>query len=121
MSRAAPPLRCSALDLERRDQAARGEFGPAPAEAGRPRDPDHGLQVAQPARTLLALGSSAYRVSSNLMWRWRISESVLARAPYVHAVHVRDAEGGEGATCAADEARLEQRGLHRDLALAISV
>ena len=54
LEHAAVPLQLA--HLERRDQAVRGELLPGAAEAGGARDPDHGLQVAQPARAFLAVG-----------------------------------------------------------------
>ena len=40
----------------RRDQAAAGQFAPALADAGRARDPEDGLQVAQAACAFLDVG-----------------------------------------------------------------
>ena len=72
----------------------------------------------RPPGLSLQLGSSEYGVSSYFWWRCRIS-SVLARrnAFAIHRLRIDPAEVVEDPPRAAQVARLEQRGLHRDVAL----
>ena len=102
--------------LERRDQAVRGELLPGAAEARGARDPDHGLQVAQAARALLAVGLERVRRVLVLLVALAHLERLGAQERLrVHRRRGRLLERLEHLARAAQEARLEQRRLHGDV------
>ncbi len=103
-----PQLRLVALqlpDLERREQAVRGHLAPAPAQAGRARDPDQHLQVAQAAGALLAVGLEGVRRVLVLLLALAHLERLGAQEGVrVDRGVVRTAEVGVGAARTAHEA-----------------
>ena len=104
--------------LEGRDQPLRRQLGPAAAQPGGARHPDHHLQVAQAARAFLAVGLE--RVGRVLVLDVALAHLQLLGAQEgarVDRCVGRLAEAGEQLARAAQEARFEQRRLHRHVAL----
>ncbi len=106
--------------LEATDQPVRGKLCPALAVAGSTCDPDHHLQIAQAAGAFLAIRLE------------RVGRVLVLQVPLAHLAHL-GGEKGLGIDCRctgrskcriralqpAEEARFEQRGLHRDVAAAL--
>ncbi len=100
--------------LEGRDQAVRGELLPLAAETAGARDPDDRLQVAQAARTLLAIGLERVgRVLEFLVALAHLERLGAQERLRVHRLRGRALERLEHLARTAQEARFEQRRLHR--------
>src|SRR6185437_6801376 len=99
-----------------RDEAMPGELAPGVAETRRTRDPEHGLQVAQPAGALLDVRLEVVRgvviaqMSLLLLERLgRVERTHVERR--VEALHELTVQ----ATRAGDEAALEEARAHGDV------
>jgi hypothetical protein len=99
------------------DEAARVELAPAAAEACRARDPQDGLQVAQPAGAFLHVRFEAVRRVLELRVALTHLEHLRGeeRARIERLFVIANGEALEQRGAAEDAARLEQRGLHGDV------